>query len=549
MRVRPNRIESSAFVTAARVGRALLACLACAALAAAGACPAAAAPTPAMLALLDRTQAYFDRSDFAAVLDDPRYASNKTEAARLSVVCQILGYSELYAAAPTPGLRDHIGARGTFLVQHFDQVRSNTAFDGMLALALLRCYQVTGDTTCWNRGVKLVGQLEKLTAFQNTLNWGLMSAMGLAEYARQSGDDAARAKVLEIITSLKTYQHGNGSFPHYCPGSTDLHYSAFMALELMVIRRMMPNDEVDRLLSGIGGFVHGRVGVDGQTDYVDECPEHPACATYYYGQATGCRQDYDTRGWSNEMGYSAAIFDHFADPSGDAVMGFLASLETDGGFPDKWAYFVLPTDPNYPWSSADPSVIRTSIIFWSLATIVGAQAPAAPALRAVPRPAFRLAMAPAFDAAAAARVALTRWRWSTVDSLAIAGVAPPPASGARAGRLSVETCPCDQAPPPPPPPPPSPPKPPLTVGRAIPNPGRTPVHVALSLGVPARIEVTLFDVTGHRVRTLLDGIEPAGDRDLEWDMRADDGRLVGAGLYFMRVTTANDREWRKIVLL
>ena len=50
-------------------------------------------------------------------------------------------------------------------------------------------------------------------------------------------------------------------------------------------------------------------------------------------------------------------------------------------------------------------------------------------------------------------------------------------------------------------------------------------------------------------RTLLDGIEPAGDRDLEWDMRADDGRLVGAGLYFMRVTTANDREWRKIVLL
>src|SRR5439155_12890629 len=108
-------------------------------------------------------------------------------------------------------------------------------------------------------------------------------------------------------------------------------------------------------------------------------------------------------------------------------------------------------------------------------------------------------------------------------------------------------CPCDQAPPPPPPP--SPPKPPLTVGRAIPNPGRTPVHVALSVGVRARIEVTLFDVTGHRVRTLLDGIEPAGDRNLEWDMRADDGRLVGAGLYFMRVTTANNREWRKIVLL
>ena len=131
--------------------------------------------------------------------------------------------------------------------------------------------------------------------------------------------------------------------------------------------------------------MHGRVGADGETDYVDECPLRPACASYYYGAASGCTADYDTRGWSNEMGYSAALFDHFVDPTGDAVMHFLANLETDGAFPDKWGYFVKPSDPSYPWASADTSMIRTSIIFWSLATIVGAQAPAAP-LAARPTP-------------------------------------------------------------------------------------------------------------------------------------------------------------------
>ena len=73
--------------------------------------------------------------------------------------------------------------------------------------------------------------------------------------------------------------------------------------------------------------------------------------------------------------------------------------------------------------------------------------------------------------------------------------------------------------------------------------------MGLSLGEPGPVEVAIFDVTGDRVRTLLDGFQPAGERDLQWDLRGDDGRLMGAGLYFLRVSSAGQRLWRKIVLL
>jgi len=127
--------------------------------------PASAAPSPEVLQMLERMQAQFDRANFRAVLDDPRYASNKTEAARLSIVCQILGYAELNRVTPSPYYKKQIYARARFLADNFQTVKSGTAFDGMLALAFMKAYIATGEQEFWDKTGLLIPKLMELDGF------------------------------------------------------------------------------------------------------------------------------------------------------------------------------------------------------------------------------------------------------------------------------------------------------------------------------------------------------------------------------------------------
>lgn len=52
----------------------------------------------------------------------------------------------------------------------------------------------------------------------------------------------------------------------------------------------------------------------------------------------------------------------------------------------------------------------------------------------------------------------------------------------------------------------------------------------------ANVKLQVFDVAGRHVTTLLDGLQPAGDREIAWDGTTASGR-VGSGMYFARITT------------
>lgn len=68
-----------------------------------------------------------------------------------------------------------------------------------------------------------------------------------------------------------------------------------------------------------------------------------------------------------------------------------------------------------------------------------------------------------------------------------------------------------------------------------PNPfnPRTTVRFDLAVGGAARL--TVFDVCGHRVRTLLSETLAAGSHEAVWDGRDDSGRDVGSGTYLARL--------------
>jgi flagellar hook assembly protein FlgD len=63
------------------------------------------------------------------------------------------------------------------------------------------------------------------------------------------------------------------------------------------------------------------------------------------------------------------------------------------------------------------------------------------------------------------------------------------------------------------------------------------------------VVLTVYDVRGARVRTLLDEARVPGDHGVVWDGRSDAGVRVSSGIYFYRLTTGDFRETKKMVLL
>jgi hypothetical protein len=82
-----------------------------------------------------------------------------------------------------------------------------------------------------------------------------------------------------------------------------------------------------------------------------------------------------------------------------------------------------------------------------------------------------------------------------------------------------------------------------------PNPFNPTTTIAYSLSVRAHVTITIFDVSGRRVRVLTDMIVPAGAHNVSWDGLDDTGRGVASGVYFYRLVAGDFRSTKKMVLL
>jgi hypothetical protein len=87
-----------------------------------------------------------------------------------------------------------------------------------------------------------------------------------------------------------------------------------------------------------------------------------------------------------------------------------------------------------------------------------------------------------------------------------------------------------------------------------PTPTGGPVTVAWGLAQPAQVTLEVYDLSGRRVRTLMQEALPAGDHNFIWDGRDADGRRAGQGVYLVRMRYAgaeghNGALSRKVLLL
>jgi flagellar hook assembly protein FlgD len=82
-----------------------------------------------------------------------------------------------------------------------------------------------------------------------------------------------------------------------------------------------------------------------------------------------------------------------------------------------------------------------------------------------------------------------------------------------------------------------------------PNPFGRSTQVSFALGRAQPVRLTVADVAGRAVRTLLAGHAPAGKSWLTWDGRDDTGANVASGIYFFRLEAAKEVRTAKGILL
>ncbi|MCC6477509.1 T9SS type A sorting domain-containing protein [bacterium] len=71
---------------------------------------------------------------------------------------------------------------------------------------------------------------------------------------------------------------------------------------------------------------------------------------------------------------------------------------------------------------------------------------------------------------------------------------------------------------------------------AYPNPFNSEITIHFVLPVTEFVELEIFNILGHKVRTVLHGQMPASEFHVRWDSRDDNRLLVPTGIYFCRLT-------------
>ncbi len=87
----------------------------------------------------------------------------------------------------------------------------------------------------------------------------------------------------------------------------------------------------------------------------------------------------------------------------------------------------------------------------------------------------------------------------------------------------------------------------LALGAPAPNPFRTTTLIPFALPQRSAVQVRLLDLQGRMVRSLADGEFPAGQHQLRWDGRDDQGQLVRAGVYFVKLVSGDGTAMRRAV--
>jgi hypothetical protein len=89
---------------------------------------------------------------------------------------------------------------------------------------------------------------------------------------------------------------------------------------------------------------------------------------------------------------------------------------------------------------------------------------------------------------------------------------------------------------------------PVRLDLTWPNPFHTSTEFSYSVGVSGPVRLGVYDVAGHHVATLVDGVRAVGRHTIAWDGRDGRGYDLPAGVYVTRVECAGGTASGRVVL-
>ena len=89
----------------------------------------------------------------------------------------------------------------------------------------------------------------------------------------------------------------------------------------------------------------------------------------------------------------------------------------------------------------------------------------------------------------------------------------------------------------------------FTLHQNYPNPFNTVTKLDYDLPEDAMVNITVFDMMGKVVRTLVNDQQSAGYKTLQWNAMSNSGQPVSSGLYIYTIQTGEFSKTRKMILL
>ena len=82
-----------------------------------------------------------------------------------------------------------------------------------------------------------------------------------------------------------------------------------------------------------------------------------------------------------------------------------------------------------------------------------------------------------------------------------------------------------------------------------PNPFNPSTQISYNLPEDAMVNINIYDLIGHSVKTLVSSNQIAGYRSVRWDATNDEGQAVSAGMYIYIVQAGEQSQTKKMILL
>ncbi|MBA7570543.1 hypothetical protein ES708_12295 [subsurface metagenome] len=89
----------------------------------------------------------------------------------------------------------------------------------------------------------------------------------------------------------------------------------------------------------------------------------------------------------------------------------------------------------------------------------------------------------------------------------------------------------------------------FTLSQNFPNPFNPETTISYYASESSHVTISIFNIVGQNVRTLVETVQPAGSYTITWDGKDNTGSLVTSGIYFCRMEAGNFSQTRKLMFM